>query len=165
MLLFVYFIQYCFFRYPSDSTVPKDAGIEPTTIATVALAVRHYHSAISHPLHSTLSHPTRLYLIHIFLIRCLYMLYSFSSSFLGRLPYDFFLFCLFVFYWLLSLYLFLVFSLIFFFKGNIFLSSFFGNYLTATKTQIQLNSYLLKLNIPLPNPEYDLGQNIFMFQK
>ncbi len=35
-----YNIQHCFICRPSDSTVPKDAGIEPKTVATGALAVR-----------------------------------------------------------------------------------------------------------------------------
>jgi hypothetical protein len=36
-----YYIQHCFVCRPSDSTVPTDAGIEPRTVATGALAVRH----------------------------------------------------------------------------------------------------------------------------
>ncbi len=35
-----YNIQHCFICRPSDSTVPTDAGIEPRTVATGALAVR-----------------------------------------------------------------------------------------------------------------------------
>jgi hypothetical protein len=35
-----YSIQHCFICRPSDSTVPTDAGIEPWTVATGALAVR-----------------------------------------------------------------------------------------------------------------------------
>jgi hypothetical protein len=35
-----YNIQHCFICRPSDSTVPTDAGIEPWTVATCALAVR-----------------------------------------------------------------------------------------------------------------------------
>ncbi len=35
-----YCIQHCFICRPSDSTVPTDAGIEPRTVATGALAVR-----------------------------------------------------------------------------------------------------------------------------
>jgi hypothetical protein len=34
------YIQHCFICRPSDSTVPTDAGIEPRTVATSALAVR-----------------------------------------------------------------------------------------------------------------------------
>jgi hypothetical protein len=34
-------IQHCFICRPSESTVPTDAGIEPRTVATGALAVRH----------------------------------------------------------------------------------------------------------------------------
>ncbi len=45
-----YDIQHCFICRPSDSTVPTDAGIEPRTVATAALAVRRpNHSARSHP--------------------------------------------------------------------------------------------------------------------
>jgi hypothetical protein len=36
----LYCIQHCFICRPSDSTVPTDAGIEPKTVATGALAVR-----------------------------------------------------------------------------------------------------------------------------
>jgi hypothetical protein len=39
-LFFSYYIQHCFICRPSDSTVPTDAGIEPRTVATCALAVR-----------------------------------------------------------------------------------------------------------------------------
>jgi hypothetical protein len=35
---FSYFIQHCFICRHSDSTVPTDAGIEPRTVATGALA-------------------------------------------------------------------------------------------------------------------------------
>jgi hypothetical protein len=57
---------------PSDSTVSQDAGMEPRTVATSALADRRSnHSASSHP-HSARSHPhsaidiihTRLDFIH-----------------------------------------------------------------------------------------------------
>jgi hypothetical protein len=37
---FVYCIQHCFICRPSDSTVLTDAGIEPRTVAIIALAVR-----------------------------------------------------------------------------------------------------------------------------
>ncbi len=48
--LCISFIQHCFICRPSDSTVSEDAGIEPMTVATSALAVRHSsHSATSHP--------------------------------------------------------------------------------------------------------------------
>jgi hypothetical protein len=44
--------QHSFFCRPSDSTVSEDAGIEPRTVATLALAVRRSsHSATSHPLY------------------------------------------------------------------------------------------------------------------
>ncbi len=49
--LFSHFIQHCFICRPSDSTVPTDAGIEPRTVATCALAVRRSNlQAISQPL-------------------------------------------------------------------------------------------------------------------
>ncbi len=52
-----YNIQHCFICRPSDSTVPTDAGIEPRTVATGALAVRRSnHQAGSHP-HQAGSHP------------------------------------------------------------------------------------------------------------
>ncbi len=54
--LSMYFIQHCFICRPSDSLVSADAGIEPRTVATSALAVRRSsHSARSHP-HSATSH-------------------------------------------------------------------------------------------------------------
>ncbi len=37
---FSYYIQHCFICRPSESSVPTDAGIEPWTVATGALAVR-----------------------------------------------------------------------------------------------------------------------------
>ncbi len=40
LFLLSYYIQHCFICRPSDSTVPTDAGIEPRTVATGALAVR-----------------------------------------------------------------------------------------------------------------------------
>jgi hypothetical protein len=42
--LFMYDIQHCFICRPSDSTVSEDAGIEPRTVATLALAVRSSRS-------------------------------------------------------------------------------------------------------------------------
>jgi hypothetical protein len=54
IVLSMYFIQhcFCFICRPSDFTVSEDAGIEPRSVATLALAVRRCnHSAISH------SHP------------------------------------------------------------------------------------------------------------
>jgi hypothetical protein len=46
-LLFLYDIQHCFICRPSDYTVSEDAGIEPRTVATTALAVRRFiHLAI-----------------------------------------------------------------------------------------------------------------------
>ncbi len=54
---FVYFFQHCYSCRPSDYTVSEDAGIEPRTVATLALAVRlSCHWAISHS-HWTRSHP------------------------------------------------------------------------------------------------------------
>ncbi len=49
--IFMYCIQHCFIRRPSDSTVSEDAGIVPCrTVATLALTVRRSkHSARSHP--------------------------------------------------------------------------------------------------------------------
>jgi hypothetical protein len=45
----MYDIKLCFICRPSDSTVSEDAGIEPGTVATTALAVRRSnHSARSH---------------------------------------------------------------------------------------------------------------------
>jgi hypothetical protein len=41
LLFIIYFyIQHCFICRPSDSNVSEDAGIEPRTVATTALAVR-----------------------------------------------------------------------------------------------------------------------------
>jgi hypothetical protein len=64
--IFSFYVRYSTLLHlpPSDSTVPEDAGIEPRTVATTALAVRRSnHSARSHPLsarshpHSARSHP------------------------------------------------------------------------------------------------------------
>jgi hypothetical protein len=42
-------IQHCFICRPSDSTVSEDAGIEASTVATMALTARRSdHSARSH---------------------------------------------------------------------------------------------------------------------
>jgi hypothetical protein len=47
---FQYFIQHCFICRPSDSSVSEDAGSEPRTVVTSALAVRRSnHSDRSHP--------------------------------------------------------------------------------------------------------------------
>ncbi len=44
------FLQHCFIYLPSDSTVTEDAGIEPRTVATLALTARcTNHLARSHP--------------------------------------------------------------------------------------------------------------------
>jgi hypothetical protein len=54
---FMYYGQHFFICRPSDSTVSEDAGIEPRTVVTTALAVRRFkNSAKSHP-HSAKSHP------------------------------------------------------------------------------------------------------------
>jgi hypothetical protein len=54
---FIYVIQHSFICRPSDSTVSDDAGIEPRTVATLALTVRRSnHLARSHP-HLARSHP------------------------------------------------------------------------------------------------------------
>ncbi len=56
--LLMYDIQRCFICRSSDFNVLEDAGIEPRTVATTALAVRrsYPHSARSRP-QSTRSHP------------------------------------------------------------------------------------------------------------
>ncbi len=54
ILLFMYDIQHCFICRPSVFTVSEDAGIEPMTVATTALAVRR-------------SITTRLDLIHFYI--------------------------------------------------------------------------------------------------
>ncbi len=49
-VFFMYCIQHCLICRPSDFTVSEDAGIEPRTVATSALAVRlSNHYARSHP--------------------------------------------------------------------------------------------------------------------
>jgi hypothetical protein len=46
----MYVIQHLLVCLLVDSTVSEDAGIEPNTVTTLALAVGHsYHSATSHP--------------------------------------------------------------------------------------------------------------------
>jgi hypothetical protein len=46
----MHFIQHCFLCRPSDFTVPGYAGIEPKTVATLALTGRRFnHLARSHP--------------------------------------------------------------------------------------------------------------------
>ncbi len=51
-------IQHCFICRPSDSAVSEDAGIEPRTVATSALAVRRSkHSSRSLPQLGYRSHP------------------------------------------------------------------------------------------------------------
>jgi hypothetical protein len=65
---FMYVFQHCFICLLSDSTVSEELGIEPRTIATLALTARRsYHSARSH-LHPARSHPPKLltYLLHFF---------------------------------------------------------------------------------------------------
>jgi hypothetical protein len=41
----MYCNQHCFICRPSDSTVSEDAGIEPRTVATLALAVRRSNNS------------------------------------------------------------------------------------------------------------------------
>jgi hypothetical protein len=54
---FMYVIQQCFICRPSNSTVSEEAGIEPRSVATLALtATRSNHSTRSHP-HLARSHP------------------------------------------------------------------------------------------------------------
>jgi hypothetical protein len=63
LCMYRYFIQHCFICRPFESTVSEDAGIEPRTVATSALAVtRSSHSAACHPLGYISS--TKLHLIH-----------------------------------------------------------------------------------------------------
>ncbi len=57
--LSIYCIQHCFICRPSDSIVSQDAGIEPRTLATSALAVRRSNHYIGQ-----ISTTTRLDLIH-----------------------------------------------------------------------------------------------------
>ncbi len=48
----MYFLQHCFICRPSYSTVSEDAGIEPRSVSTLALAVRRSnHSEISSTLY------------------------------------------------------------------------------------------------------------------
>ncbi len=54
---FMYHIQHCFICRPSDSTVSEDAGIEPRTVATTALAVRRSNHSLRFRPHSARSHP------------------------------------------------------------------------------------------------------------
>ncbi len=57
LIFSMYCIQHCFICRPSDSTVSEDAGIEPRTVATSALAVRRSnHWARSHPLYILLKY-------------------------------------------------------------------------------------------------------------
>ncbi len=50
LIYHVRYFQHCFICCPSDSADSTDAGIEPRTVATTALAFRRSHSARSHPL-------------------------------------------------------------------------------------------------------------------
>jgi hypothetical protein len=50
IFFYVRYIQHCFICSPKDSAMSEDAGIEPRTVATTPLALRHSnHSARSHP--------------------------------------------------------------------------------------------------------------------
>ncbi len=53
----MYFIQQCFICCPFDSTVSEDAGIEPRTAATFALACKHSNNSARSHSHSARSHP------------------------------------------------------------------------------------------------------------
>jgi hypothetical protein len=54
----MYIVQHCFIWRPSDTTVSEDAGIEPRTVATSALAVRRFsHSARSQSQRRTINSP------------------------------------------------------------------------------------------------------------
>ncbi len=44
--IFMYFIQHCFICHLSDFTMSEDAGIEPKTVATLALAVRRSNHSL-----------------------------------------------------------------------------------------------------------------------
>ncbi len=50
---FHYFIPHCFIHRPSDSTVSEDAGIEPMTVATLALDVRRSNHSGRSKLHNS----------------------------------------------------------------------------------------------------------------
>jgi hypothetical protein len=58
-LFYMYDIQHCFICRPSDSTVSEDAGIEPKTVATTALALRcsNHSAARYHPYPMILNSP------------------------------------------------------------------------------------------------------------
>jgi hypothetical protein len=50
LLPFMYVIQHCFMCCTTDSNVSEDAGIEPRTVATLALTARRSnHTARSQP--------------------------------------------------------------------------------------------------------------------
>ncbi len=74
-LFFPYNIQHCFICRPSDST---DAGIEPRTVATGALAVRRSnHYARSHPrMRSLLTSRTRKRTLALWSIWSFYICFS-----------------------------------------------------------------------------------------
>ena len=58
---FMYDTQHCFICLPSDTTVSEDAGIEPRTVATTALAVRRSN----HSARSQMRKVKRHYYIHL----------------------------------------------------------------------------------------------------
>ena len=63
----MYCIQHCFICRPSDSTC-KDAGIEPRTVATLALTARRsHHSARPHPHHLTFIARFKIYIFYFFI--------------------------------------------------------------------------------------------------
>ncbi len=47
----MYFIQHCFVCRPSDFSVSEGGGIEPRTIASLALAVRRSNHSVRSHLH------------------------------------------------------------------------------------------------------------------
>jgi hypothetical protein len=55
---FMYFIPHCFICGPSDSIVSEDAGIEPRTVVTLALATSRSNQSAIYLIH------TRLDLVH-----------------------------------------------------------------------------------------------------
>jgi hypothetical protein len=62
----MYYIQHCVICRPSYYIVSEDAGIEPRTVTTSALAVRRSnHKARSHPQLGEISSTTRLDVIHL----------------------------------------------------------------------------------------------------
>ena len=63
IFLFMYVIQHCFICRPSDSAESEDAGIEPRTVATLALAIRRSTIRLDliHTLNINLPFPQRVF--------------------------------------------------------------------------------------------------------